>query len=50
MPKLKDSKQRKNLEDYQPGASQAQVFAKLKKIIKSPKTSRKHDGQPVPTL
>jgi hypothetical protein len=48
--KLKDSKQPKNLEDYQPGASQATVFAILKKVIKSPKTSRKRGEQPAPTL
>jgi hypothetical protein len=50
MAKLKEPKQCKNLEDYNPGASQSQVFATLKKVIKSPKTSPKHGEQPAPTL
>ena len=37
----KDSKQ--NLEDYEPGATQAQVYKALKKVAKSPKPSEKHD-------
>jgi len=30
-----------NLEDYEPGATQAQVFKSLKKVAKSPKPSGK---------
>ena len=33
---------RPKLEDYEPGASQSQVFSALIKVAKSPKTSTKH--------
>jgi hypothetical protein len=43
--KNRKSKRRKdsspNLEDYKPGATQAQVFKALKKVAKSPRPSEK---------
>jgi len=36
----------RNLEDYQPGATQARVFEALKKVAKSRKPSQKHAGSP----
>lgn len=40
--KRKNTGERK-LENYEPGATQAQVFKALKKVAKSPKPSEKHD-------
>jgi hypothetical protein len=46
---LKD-KSPKNLEDYEPGATRAEVFCALKKVALSPKPpSRKRDSQPAST-
>ena len=36
-----NSKKNKKLEDYEPGATQAQVFKALKKVAKTPKPSDK---------
>ena len=37
-----DGKEKK-IEDYEPGATQAQVHKALKKVAKNPKPSEKHD-------
>ena len=39
---IEDSNERK-IEDYEPGATQAQVLKALKRVVKSPKPSEKHD-------
>jgi len=38
----------KNLEDYQPSATQVHVFEALKKVAKSRKPSQKHAEPPAP--
>jgi hypothetical protein len=37
-----------NLEDYEPGASQAQVFEALKKVVRSSKPPEKRKEPPAP--
>lgn len=39
----------RNLEDYQPGATQTRVFEALKTVAKSRKPSQKHAEPPSPT-
>jgi len=39
----------RQLEDYEPGATQTQVLAALKKVVTSPKSSRKHPEPPAAT-
>ena len=38
----KNKPTKKKIEDYEPGATQAQVHKALKKVAKSPKPSDKH--------
>jgi hypothetical protein len=39
----------KNLKDYEPGASQAEILAALKKVANLPKPSQKRSEPPAPT-
>ena len=39
----------KNLKDYEPGASQAEILAALKKVVNLPKPSQKRSEPPAPT-
>lgn len=48
--KIKEnSNKTRELEDYEPGASRAEIFGALKKVAKSPKPSQKRDEPPEPT-
>ena len=46
MPKVKEPKSAKKLEDYEPGSSRSEIFQALKKAATSPKPSQKHDSPP----
>jgi hypothetical protein len=47
MPKVKEPLRRKELEEYEPGATRSQVFSALKKVALTTKQpSGKHGQQP----
>ncbi len=49
IPIIKSSTARKNLEDYEPGASREEVLKLIEKVASSPKPSRKRIEPPVST-